>query len=233
MRDLLKLDIVKGDSDYLELKRLPINGIQAEVRLSSTPEQLQKLKLLVPSIKSILDKFDNLYRDFLSGKVTTYLMIQRVLLNPFDTPDIQGAQINEDFLLDLTQEIHERLGRIEALIPEPDAKAQKDNRTPNFEGIFNPNNNSYKVCIDLLEDLEITVDGVCRLTKGKAGPLVGAILAMKETPNFFKQDFIQKELLTYFNSHLDTSFTTLDKRSKESKSSYDDAKRFIKSCFLK
>jgi hypothetical protein len=89
------------------------------------------------------------------------------------------------------------------------------------------------VCIDLLEDLEITVDGVCRLTKGKAGPLVGAILAMKETPNFFKQDFTQKELLTYFNSHLDTSFIALDKRSKECKSSYDDAKRFIKSFFLK
>ena len=119
MRDLLKLDIVKGDSDYLELKRLPVNGIQAEVRLSSTPEQLQKLKLYVPLLESILDKFDNLYRDFLSGKVTTYLMIQRVLEN-FDTPDIQGALINEDFLLDLTQEIHERLGRIEALIPELD-----------------------------------------------------------------------------------------------------------------
>jgi hypothetical protein len=226
MRDLLKLDIIKVDGDILELKPLPVNGIQAEIRLSSNPEQLQTLKLLVHSIKSILDKFDNLYRDFLSGKVITYLMIQRVLEN-FDTPNIQGAQINEDFLLDLTQELHERLGRIQALIPEPDAK------TPNFEGIFNPKNNSYKVCIDLLEDLEITVDGVCRLTKGKAGPLVGAILAMKETPNFFKQDFIQKELLTYFNSHLDTSFTTLDKRSKESKSSYDDAKRFIKSCFLK
>jgi hypothetical protein len=230
MRDLFKLDIIKGDGDFLELKRLPVNGIQAEVRLSSNPEQLQNLNLLVPPLKSILDKFDILYRDFLSGKVTTYLMIRRVLEN-FDTPEIQGAQINEDFLLDLTQEIHERLGRIEALIPEPDAKAQKDNRTPNFEGIFNPKNNSYKVCIDLLEDLEITVDGVCRLTKGKAGPLVGAILAMKETPNFFKQDFTQKELLTYFNSHLDTSFTTLDKRSKESKFSYDDAKRFIKSCF--
>jgi hypothetical protein len=230
MRDLFKLDIIKGDGDFLELKRLPVNGIQAEVRLSSNPEQLQNLNLLVPPLKYILDKFDILYRDFLSGKVTTYLMIRRVLEN-FDTPEIQGAQINEDFLLDLTQEIHERLGRIEALIPEPDAKAQKDNRTPNFEGIFNPKNNSYKVCIDLLEDLEITVDGVCRLTKGKAGPLVGAILAMKETPNFFKQDFTQKELLTYFNSHLDTSFTTLDKRSKESKFSYDDAKRFIKSCF--
>jgi hypothetical protein len=117
MRDLFKLDIVKGDNDFLELKRLPINGIQAEIRLSNTPEQLQTLKLLVPPLKSILDKFDILYRDFLSGKVTTYLMIRRVLEN-FDTPEIQGAQINEDFLLDLTQEIHERLGRIEALIPE-------------------------------------------------------------------------------------------------------------------
>ena len=117
MRDLFKLDIVKGDGDFLELKPLPINGIQAEIRLSSTPEQLQTLKLLVPSLKSILDKFDNLYRDFLSGKVTTYLMIQRVLENFVDTPDIQGALINEDFLLDLTQEIHDRLVRIEALIP--------------------------------------------------------------------------------------------------------------------
>jgi hypothetical protein len=117
MRDLLKLDIIIVDGDILELKPLPVNGIQAEIRLSSNPEQLQTLKLLVHSIKSILDKFDNLYRDFLSGKVITYLMIQRVLEN-FDTPDIQGAQINEDFLLDLTQELHKRLGRIEALIPE-------------------------------------------------------------------------------------------------------------------
>jgi hypothetical protein len=151
MRDLLKLDIIKVDGDILELKPLPVNGIQAEIRLSSNPEQLQTLKLLVHSIKSILDKFDNLYRDFLSGKVITYLMIQRVLEN-FDTPEIQGAQINEDFLLDLTQEIHERLGRFEALIPEPDAKI------PNFEGIFNPKTNSYKVCIELLEDLEITAN---------------------------------------------------------------------------
>jgi hypothetical protein len=233
MRDLLKLDIVKGDSDYLELKRLPINGIQAEVRLSSTPEQLQTLKLLVPPLKSILDKFDNLYRDFLSGKVTTYLMIQRVLENFVDTPDIQGALINEDFLLDLTQELHERLGRIEALIPEPDVKAQKDNRTPNFEGIFNPKNNSYKVCIELLEDLEITANGVSRLKKGKAGLLVGAIIAMKETPYFFKQDFKEMDLLTYFNMHLCTSYKVLNKRTDGYKSSYDDAKKFIKCNFKK
>ncbi len=117
MRDLLKLDISKGDNGFLKLIPLPINGIQAEIRLSSTPEQMRTLCILVPEIKSILFNFDKLYRDFLSGTATTYSKVQEVLIR-FDTPNIHGAQINEDFLLDLTEELHGRLARIEALIPE-------------------------------------------------------------------------------------------------------------------
>jgi hypothetical protein len=317
MRDLLKLDISKGGSGYLELKPLPINGIQAEIRLSSTPEQLQTLKLLVPEIESILFKFDKLYRDFLSGKVTNYLMVQEVL-ERFDTPNIQGAQINEDFLLDLTEELHDRLGRIEALIPDKVISTPKNistefrdvydgevteerkaalkaelnkiegvpekikyleikkleylqnipsrsfevsgrvigsgfqggpllfdrfieleieklkielnttNTNSNFQSIFNPNNNAYNVCIDLLEDLQITFNGECKLTKGRIGLLTGAISAMKEkNSSFFKQDFTEIELLNYFNTFLNTNYKTFSKRNEDFGPAKGSSKTFI------
>lgn len=316
MRDILKLDIVLDNKGLLLLKPLPINGIQAEIRLSSTPEQLQTLKLLVPEIHSILFKFDELYRGFLSGKVTTYNMVQDIL-ERFDTPqDLHNGMVTEDFLLDLTKELHERIGRIEALIntnvelsydelyenevtEERKAKFQKElaefndipskihyaqiekakylrditgsvlqasgkiigsgeprsllmdryidfqieilnlelkgpeNSIAQFQSIFNPDNNAYQVCIDLLEDLEVTVNGTCRLTIGKAVPLVGAIAAMKETPHFFKQDFNDKELLSYFNGHLNTEYKTFARRGKSFESDYDDAKTFIRNNFRK
>ena len=229
MRDLLKLDIIIGDNGFLKLNPLPVNGMQAEIRLSSTSEQLQTLSLLVPEIKSILFKFDELFNRFLSGNVTTYIMVQEVLKR-LDTPNIEGAQINEDFLLDLTEELHERLGRIEALIPEgiltPIIK-------PNFKDIFNPNNNSFQVCIDLLEDLEITINGLNRLKSGKVGALSATIVATKETIYFFKQTFTDKELLKYFNTHLNTDSKYINKRTKEFKASYHEAKAFIKTNFKK
>lgn len=112
-------------------------------------------------------------------------------------------------------------------------KIELNSTNTNFslKSIFNPQSNAYNVCIELLEDLEVTVNGECRLTVGKAGPLIGAITAMKETPYFFKQDFTDIELLGYFNSHLNTTYSTFNKRSSEFKASYPEAKAFLKANF--
>jgi len=117
MRDLLKLDIVIGEGGLLELKPSPINGIQAEIRLMSSQNQIQSLRLLIPEIESIVLKLNDLFISFSSGKVTTYFMVQEVLKR-FDTPNLEGVFINDDFLMDLIEEIIKRLGRIEALVTD-------------------------------------------------------------------------------------------------------------------
>jgi hypothetical protein len=308
------LDIVEGSNGFLELKPLPINGIQAEIRLSSNPMQLLTIKPLVPEIHSVLFKLDELYREFINGKPTSYFMVQE-LLKRFDTPELNNGKINEGFLMDLIIEINKRIARIEAMIPnveisldewyvnevseERKAKYHKEieefvdipsqihyaeiekakylrdasgsllqasgrfigsgeprslfmdryidydieirklklsgpeKSKGEFKGIFNPNNNAYQVCLDLLEDLEITISGNCRLTEGKAGPLIGAIAAMKDTTHFFKQDFTDMGLLEYFNSYLNTKYSTINKRSNEFKATYPEAKAFLKANFKK
>lgn len=122
---------------------------------------------------------------------------------------------------------------IELEIEKLKIELNSTNTTPNFQSIFNPNNNAFNVCIELLEDLEITVDSVCRLKAGKAGPLFGAIAAMRDTHLFFKQDFKDMELLEFFNGHLKTDYKTFNKRGNDYESGYDDAKTFLKLYFKK
>lgn len=122
---------------------------------------------------------------------------------------------------------------IELEIEKLKIELNSTNTNFNFESIFNPKSNAYNVCIELLEDLEITVNGECRLTVGKAGPLIGAIAAMKLTPNFFKQDFTDMELLNYFNRHLSTNFKTFARRGILYDNSFDDSQTFIELRFKK
>jgi hypothetical protein len=97
-----------------------------------------------------------------------------------------------------------------------------------FESIFNPQNNAYQVCIELLEDLQITINGVSKMTEGRMGLLSGAIIAMKEKKGrFFKQDFTDMELLNYFNAHLNTNYKALNKRSNAFDESKGHSKNFI------
>lgn len=126
------------------------------------------------------------------------------------------------------QECSKLINYITAAFPELKLAERK------LESIFNEKNNSFEVCIDALEYLEITIAGVPNITKGRVGKLTGLITAIKETPGMLKlESATDNQLLNYFNSHLNTKFTTFSKRNQDYKPSLDDAKRFIKNNFKK
>jgi len=185
-----------------------------------TEERKAKLYADLAEIESIPDKIA-----FLKNEKLTYQ--QNIPFETFEASGIltangfgNGGPLYFDRFIDLEIE------KLQNLLVSVKQKVD-------FQSIFNPNNNSFNTCIELLEDLEITVNGVCRLTIGKASPLIGAIAAMKDTLNFFKQDFTDMELLSFFNRHLDTDYKTFARRGKLFESNYDDAKNFIKDYFKK
>jgi len=103
-----------------------------------------------------------------------------------------------------------------------------------LKSIFNPGNNSFEVCKGLLEDLEITIDGITNIKKGKVGKLTGLITAIKNTPNMLKLDLAtDQQLLAYFNSYLNTAYKTFSKRNEDFTESLDASKRYIKQYFKK
>jgi hypothetical protein len=109
-----------------------------------------------------------------------------------------------------------------------------NSNTLELKAIFNDKNNAYEVCINLLDDLEITIDAKPNMKAGRAGKLIGLISAIKETPAMLKLEKPTDELLLrYFNSHLNTSYITFGKRSEDYSNSKDDAKRYIKNNFKK
>lgn len=111
-------------------------------------------------------------------------------------------------------------------------KSEKNNSTkttPTLESIFISTNNSYQLCLDLLEDLQLTIDGVPNIKKGRMGKLTGLITALKETPYIFKGNKLTNDfLLQVFNTHLTSNFKEFSKRNEDFKESYDDAKKYLK-----
>ena len=120
-------------------------------------------------------------------------------------------------------------------------KLQKDLGTKKEEiiplvSIFNKKNNAFKVCLELLDDLELTIDGKPNPDnkKGRVGKLIGLISAIKDTPGMLILDKPkQLQLLKYFNSYLHTTYKTFSKRSEDYRASLDISKRYIKSNFKK
>jgi len=113
-------------------------------------------------------------------------------------------------------------------------KPQGDEKKLKLASIFKDSNNAYSVCMELMEDLEITIDGNPNTSPGRVGKLTGLITAIKETPSMLKLDNpTDKLLLSYFNSHLKTSYSSFSKRNEDYESSKDDAKRYIKIHFKK
>jgi hypothetical protein len=55
-----------------------------------------------------------------------------------------------------------------------------------LQSIFLDTNNSFELFKELLEDLEITIQGNVNTKKGRMGKITGLITALKETPNIFK-----------------------------------------------
>lgn len=97
--------------------------------------------------------------------------------------------------------------------------------------IFNKGNNAFEICKELMDELDLTINGIPNpdLKKGRAGTLIGMINAIIITPGMLS---IEKpkgnELLKYFNSYLNTSYKTFDNRSKDFEINFPIARDFIK-----
>lgn len=100
-----------------------------------------------------------------------------------------------------------------------------------LESIFIESNNSFELCKELFEYLEITIDGIPKISKGRIGKITGLITALKETPNIFKLEkstLTESFLLDIFNKYLSTDFKTFSKRNELYKETYDTAIRYLK-----
>jgi hypothetical protein len=115
-------------------------------------------------------------------------------------------------------------------------KFQPKKGNVNLAEIFNKNNNAFEVCKELMDELDLTIDGKPNpdLKKGRAGTLIGMISAIIATPGMLSIDKPKGiELLKYFNSYLNTSYKTFDNRSKDYADSNPIALDFIKSALKK
>lgn len=102
-----------------------------------------------------------------------------------------------------------------------------------FDEIFY-NTRTKELCIELLEDLEITVEGKPNnLTRFDAGKIAGAIIAMKKRFKFFKTDFTEAQLLKYFSDFLETPFKRYRKNTRQFREAYEDSDDFLKKRFNK
>lgn len=186
-------------------------------------EKLQEFKL-IDSLNS-----NKLMNEFLDNEIKDYTTELRSLRSTSNFLQIIKPSLKEEEIAICKIKLH----------AHKNFKNKLNNTTiinsdlTSFKNIFNEGKNAYDVCIELLENLEITINGIPRVKTGRAGNLMGAIIAMKETPHFFKQEFTENDLLKYFNTHLGTNFKTLAKRSKDYPVSYDESKRFIKNTFKK
>jgi len=104
----------------------------------------------------------------------------------------------------------------------------------NLSSIFNKKNNAFEVCKGLLDDLEITIDGIPNTKRGKVVKLTGLITAIKNIPGMLRLDRPTDQLLlTYFNSYLKTKYKTFSKRNEDYKESIDTSNRYLKQNFKK
>jgi hypothetical protein len=91
----------------------------------------------------------------------------------------------------------------------------------------------YKLCLELLEHVEVTKNNKCILTERKAGRLLAAVRAIKNSPGFLKTDYSLPAILIIFNKYLDTSYLQISQKSKIYKESISDAERFLKKNYKK
>lgn len=107
-------------------------------------------------------------------------------------------------------------------------KGEGQNQTVhNLEDIFF-NDAAKRICYELFEDLQITINGIYAPHNANNSRIAGAIIAMKQTPNFFKVTLNEKPLINLFNLHFKTNIHRYKKESDSYKEGYDDARRFLK-----
>lgn len=103
---------------------------------------------------------------------------------------------------------------------------------PEFKDIFK-SDKAFEICKELLEELEITINGRPYMTKGKVAKLTAAITALKITVGIFRTDFTDEKLLKIFNEYLGTNYTTFSKKSNLYPGLLADAKLFLTQNFKK
>lgn len=84
-----------------------------------------------------------------------------------------------------------------------------------------------KSCNELFEHLQITVDGICQLTQRKGYMLKAAVVAMRQTPKFFKVDWTADKFMLHFCKFLGVSFKRIKPGGKYPEV-LDDAERFLR-----
>lgn len=115
-------------------------------------------------------------------------------------------------------------------------KAEFKHKKIELSSIFNKNNNSFKICKELMEDLDLTIDEKPNpdLKKGSSGKLIALISEIKSTPDMLNLDNpTEMQLLNYFNSYLNTTYKSFPKRSNKFREGKDISKRYIKNNFKK
>jgi hypothetical protein len=183
-----------------------------------TPERIKNLEDELQNINTIEAKLDFLK----SEKVKYLIQITNEVLEVSGRVDLPNLK-NKPLFFDRI---------IQTYIDDLENRNEKNNSTkttPSLESIFISTNNSYQLCLELLEDLQLTIDGVPNIKKGRMGKLTGLITALKDTPFILKgykhtNDF----LLQVFNTHLKSNFKKLSKRNEDFEESYDDAKKYLK-----
>ena len=134
-----------------------------------------------------------------------------------------------NFVTFKSQDLAHKSARLVNLITAAFPRLQQNSIEKDLASIFNANTNAFEVCKELLNDLEITINGVPNTKIGRVGKLTGLIAAIKETPSMLiLEKATNNLLLDYFNSHLNTSYKTFSKRNEEYTASRADALRFIK-----
>ena len=102
-----------------------------------------------------------------------------------------------------------------------------NDRNKAFNSIFK-NDKAFKLCVKLMEELEITKNGDCILTPKKSGQLIGLIIAFKNRWELVLKKFLpDMELLNHFNKFLNTNYKKLNKDTKSFDFGYNTSKKEI------
>lgn len=234
MRDALKTSSIKSKSEFMQLFIHYSNSYEnLIIQGNKDPQQLllniEKEIELRKSDQDILSFLIGLKYSLKSADEKARTKLKVDLFRKFGNNDNADTLMNATELLlsneMLASEYNEVINTFNQKNKSNTSKATNNKLTID-DIIYNAN---CKDIVDgLLEYLEITINGKPNLSKGKAGLLGGAIIAMKEKPNFFRADLTEDQLLQCFNQYLNTNFKRFNKTGARYDESYKTAQHFLK-----
>ncbi|HUZ57890.1 MAG TPA: hypothetical protein VMU83_03840 [Hanamia sp.] len=101
----------------------------------------------------------------------------------------------------------------------------------NLASIFNEKNNSFNVCKELMDELDLTINGKPnpKIKIGRMGNLTGLIRAIKSQSGMLKiEKPTDMELLSYFNAYLNTRYVSFSIKGNDYNNSLLISKDYIK-----